>query len=235
MYSDRKKHKVNYIIYDKFLFDTDNSLYGKLPKGLFNGVKDYGNNNNVGCPAVIATMNRVFVIPCPVDLTVEWGIKNGEPYHNYEYKNFIPNSNVAKYFIDTCIASRNTNNIGNFQFLTPYAFVTDTKGIEVMTVPPQIKHENCKYQYGGFYIHSYVRQLNSNWVLIDKDKPAKIHFKKGEPLVTVYFNKSIDLNYMSVSETLENYIHQNIHIAAYKRGLADFTKQLFSRRPKSLM
>jgi len=123
----------------------------------------------------------------------------------------------------------------SIQFLTPYAFVTDTKDVSVMTVPPPLNYNNCSYVSGELYIRDWVRHLNVALVLLDNSKPATVELSVDVPMLMFAFNKQIHLKYTEMTDKVYKYKKQITGIVNYRKGIMNLYEDIKSRRPKKLL
>lgn len=221
----------NKLIPVKYIIDTD-----EFPLGVYPNIEPYPNKKQLGCPAVNSTNNKLFYVNSPASFTLEFGVKDNEPFYNYNYDtkihginnkvhNFIKNSLELQYFKDTM----------NIQILMPYAFVTDNTDLTVMTVPPPLDYNNCTYASGELYIANWIRHLNVALVLTDNSKPASVSFSVNQPALMFAFNKQIDLQYTEQTDVITKYLKQTKDIVNYRKGIMNLYKQVVSRRPKKLL
>tara|TARA_B100001939_G_scaffold235392_2_gene202905 strand:+ start:1126 stop:1812 length:687 start_codon:yes stop_codon:yes gene_type:complete len=219
----------SYILFPDILKRT------KLPKGVYNNIEKF-NFKNFNCPSVNNANDKVFFVNSFINLEVEFGLKNDEPYYNYflDSKTSVINDNFHKIVKDMLQVSY-INKIINIQLLSPYAFVTDDKDLQVTTTSPNMKNENCYYVSGSIKPYSWIRNLNSAWTLINKNKPGKLYFNLNDAFLNFVFNKNVNLNYIEPNQKIINYINQNLHVVAYRKNLNKIYKNVLSRRPKNLL
>lgn len=221
-----KRSKCKYILIPKML-DTPKSLYNNFYKN---------NLENFNCPSVNSLRNRVYNVNSFLTIEIEYGLKDGEPYYNYEYdKKTTPVSNYVHSVIKNLAVVSYENNIVNFQLISPYAFVTDDKELEFTTTMPNMKTENSLYVNGGFKPYYWIRNFNSAWTLKDLQKPGKLYFNLNEPFLSVIFNKSVDLKYMETTKKITDYFNQSHNITNIRSNLKYNYANALSRRPKKLL
>jgi hypothetical protein len=223
-----KKSKSNYI------FVPDFCGY-PVPKAIFNNLET-PSLNKFGCPSISSVKNKIYNANSFVDVEIEFGLKDDEPYYNYviNEKSMQINNNVHT-LIKSLIVLQYENNVINLQLLAPYAFVTDDKELEFTTVMPNMKTENCTYIHGGFKPYYWVRSFNSSWTLKDISKPGKLYFDINNPFISVVFNKSVELEYMEVTEKIKNYFDQSFRVNGIRKNLNQIYNNAKSRRPKGLL
>jgi hypothetical protein len=225
----KETSKCSYILYPDIVNRS------KLPKGIFNNILN-NNFKKFSCPSVNNAKDKVFFVNSFINLEVEYGLKNNEPYYNYilDSKTSVINDDLHKIVKDMLQVSY-TNNIINIQLLSPYAFVTDDKELQVTTSTPNMKNENSIYVSGSLKPYSWIRNLNSAWTLKDYKKPGKLYFSLNDPFMNFVFNKNVILKYIEPNEKILNYLNQNIHVVAYRKNLNKIYDNVLSRRPKNLL
>jgi len=223
-----KKTNCNYIFFPNF------SGYS-IPKSIFNNLET-PDLNRFGCPSIASVKNKIYSANCFVSVEIEFGLKNNEPYYEYvlDKKSMQLNDDVHT-LIKTLIVLQYENNAINLQLLAPYAFVTDDKELEFTTVMPNMKTENCNYIHGGFKPYYWVRSFNSSWTLKDINKPGKLYFDINNPFISVVFNKSVDLKYMEITKTINNYLDESFKINGFRKNLNNIYNNALSRRPRKLL
>ena len=78
--------------------------------------------------------------------------------------------------------------------------------------------------------------MSSGWVLLDKSKPAVVHFELDKPCMLIYFNKQINLSYAEPTEEQHSYMRQTSHVTFYKNNaVGSLFANIKSRRPKRLL
>ncbi len=225
VYPKLGKTKVGY-------FYISNSMHKSLEQ-TFNKI----NYNEYGCPSVGGLSNRLFKLNSLASLIVKFGVKDNEPYYTYEIDTKIHNPTELMHdFVNDKLQVR-LSNTGNcvLQFTTPIVFVTDDKELEFTTVMPNMKTENCTYIHGGFKPYYWVRSFNSSWTLKDISKPGKLYFDINNPFISVVFNKSVELEYMEVTEKIKNYFDQSFRVNGIRKNLNQIYNNAKSRRPKRLL
>jgi hypothetical protein len=127
------------------------------------------------------------------------------------------------------------NDVINFQLLTPYALVTDDKDLEFTTVMPNMQTENCEYIHGGFRPYYWVRNFNSSWTLKNPAKPGKLYFNLNDPMVSIIFNKTVDLSFLEPSNEILKFINQSFRVNIFRKNLNQSYQNASKRRPKKLL
>ena len=164
------------------------------------------NLNKFGCPSISSVNNKIYNANSFVSVEIEYGLKDGEPYYNYDLnEKDMQLNNDMHTLIKSLIVLQYDNNLINLQLLAPYAFVTDDKELEFTTVMPNMKTENSIYIHGGFKPYYWVRTFNSSWTLKDISKPGKLYFDVNTPFISVVFNKGIDLKYMEITNKIKRF------------------------------
>ena len=194
------------------------------------------NLNKFGCPSISSVNNKIYNANSFVSVEIEYGLKDGEPYYNYDLnEKDMQLNNDMHTLIKSLIVLQYDNNLINLQLLAPYAFVTDDKELEFTTVMPNMKTENSIYIHGGFKPYYWVRTFNSSWTLKDISKPGKLYFDVNTPFISVVFNKCIDLKYMEITNKIKNYIDESFEVNRFRRNLNKIYNNAISRRPKKLL
>ena len=194
------------------------------------------NLNKFGCPSISSVNNKIYNANSFVSVEIEYGLKDGEPYYNYNLnEKDMQLNNDMHTLIKSLIVLQYENNLINLQLLAPYAFVTDDKELEFTTVMPNMKTENSIYIHGGFKPYYWVRTFNSSWTLKDISKPGKLYFDVNTPFISVVFNKGIDLKYMEITNKIKNYIDESFEVNRFRRNLNKIYNNALSRRPKKLL
>jgi len=227
IFNNLKPVTVKYII--------DNSP--NVPKGFFKNIEMYPNFNKTKCPAVISTNKRLYYVELSFDLEIEFGIdKEGKEYYKYDFSSpTVPSTPQIHQHISSSTQVIYRDNICHLQFIAPYAFVTDNKDIEVMTIPVDIETKNCKYVPGAFKPYNWIRNLNSAWMLEDISKPGIVKFKKNKPYLIYLFNKPVNLSYTEITDKIAKYYDESHSIVNYSHNLNTLMKHIFKRRPKKLL
>lgn len=222
------KTKCAYIIEPEFIYST-------LPKSVFNNIENLTLGKH-GCPSIHSIKNKIYNVNSYLNIEIEFGIKDNEAYYKYYLDESIVHlSSEVHDKVDKLIFINNDNDFLTLQLLAPYAFVTDDKDLEFVTVTPSMKTENCMYVNGGFKPYNWIRNINSSWTIKDRTKPAKLYFNINDPFISVAFNKNINLEYIETNEKIINYIKQSFQINEFRKNLGNSFKNAISRRPKKLL
>jgi len=153
------------------------------------------NENKFGCPAVGSLNNRMYEVNSMFDLEIEFGLKDNEPYFNYNfptdiYKDIMEIHKILNYKISTMKSDDKTLTL---QIISEFVFVTDDKDLELTVLDPSCETQNLKFISGGFNIYSWSRGLNVAYSIVDKNKSAKIKLSLCNglfPLVNVFIGVS---------------------------------------------
>jgi len=225
----KNKTTCNYILFPDFF-----TRYN-LPKAIFKNIES-NNFSKFNCPSVNVVNDKVFTVNSFINLEVEYGLKNNEPYYNYllDSKTSVITEDLHNIIKNMLQISYN-NNVINLQLLSPYTFITDDKELEIITTTPNMKNENSIYVSGGLKPYSWIRNLNSAWTLKNYKKPGKLYFNLKDPFINFIFNKNVNLEYMEPNDKILNYIDQNLHIVNIRKNLKDIYKTTLNRRPKKLL
>jgi len=226
----KKKSICKYIIHTDYFDEA-------VPKGIFPNIKKNIESNKFGCPSVSYINDRLYTVNSFIDIEFTVGVENKEPYYTYTYNDKkTPINGVVHDLINKLThIEMDSNGVVNFQFLLPYAFVTDDKDLDVITLEPNIKKENFKYINGGLKPFYWIRNLNTAWELIDNKKIGVLAFSIDKPIINYVFNKSVDLQYTEVTKPILNYLNQNKFIVNYRRSLNKVINNIIKRRPKKLL
>ncbi len=207
-----------------------------FPFGLYPNIKPYPNIKQLGCPAINSTDNKLFYVNSPINFTLKFGIKNDEPYYEYDFdeKLHTPSDKVHE-FINKTLTMQYQREVMNIQILLPYAFVTDNKDLTVMTVPPPLDYNNCTFAGGELYIKNWIRHLNLALVLSNNNKVASVTFSVNKPIMMYVFNKQIKLEYTEETDKIKKYLNHNRTLINYRNNIMSLYKDIVSRRPKKLL
>ena len=217
------------------LFPNYNGYNYKVPHGIFNNLEKY-NLKKFGCPSISSVSNKVYNANSYISVEIEFGLKDDEPYYEYELdeKSTHLNSDVHLFMSTICFI-QNVNGVVNFQLLSPYALVTDDKELEFTTIMPNMKTENCLYVHGGYRPYYWIRNFNSAWTLKDHSKPGKLFFNIEDPMVSIVFNKSVKLNHIEADKKILDYINQSVNSNFIRKNLSKVYSNALHRRPKRLL
>ena len=194
------------------------------------------NLNKFGCPSISSVNNKIYNANSFVSVEIEYGLKDGEPYYNYDLnEKDMQLNNDMHTLIKSLIVLQYDNNLINLQLLAPYAFVTDDKELEFTTIMPNMKTENCLYVHGGYRPYYWIRNFNSAWTLKDHSKPGKLFFNIEDPMVSIVFNKSVKLNHIESDKKILDYINQSVNSNFIRKNLSKVYSNALHRRPKRLL
>lgn len=230
IFNNFQKSEVKYLIINQ----NKQDIY---PIAFFDSIKKYPSHiKRTKCPAVYTVSNRFFYVNSFAELKIEFGYKEGKEYFNYEFDTTIhsPSSLMHNFINENCFLSYQ-DNLVHFQLGSPYAFVTDDNELEVTTIPPQIKYENCTFVPGALKPANWIRQLNSAFIINDINKPAFIYFSIDKPMLNFYFNKPINLNYSEYTDKIQKYHSVNKYINNYRKKLNNIYDRALLFRPKKLL
>jgi len=227
VFNNLKPTEVKYIIED----------FNEIPKGFFKNIEMYPNFNKTKCPAVTSTNKKLYYVEPSIDLDIEFGLnKDGKEYYKYDFTSYsVPVSAETHEYIRYATQVVNNNNLCHLQLMTPYAFVTDNKDIEVISLPVDIETINCKYVPGAIKPYNWIRALNSSWAIEDISKPGVVKFRKNKPYLLLNFNKPVNLSYTEMTDIIKNYYDQSNKIVNYSYNLDTLMKHIFKRRPNKLL
>lgn len=197
------------------------------------------NENKFGCPAVGSLNNRMYEVNSMFDLEIEFGLKDNEPYFNYNfptdtYKDIMEIHKILNYKISTMKSDDKTLTL---QIISEFVFVTDDKDLEIITMPSMsnLQTENCRYVSGTYYPYAWLRNLNASWLLLDNNKPGYIKLSMEKPMMTFLFNKPINLKAIKPTEQILEYQKYMNEIVTYRNKINKIFPHILSKRPKKLL
>jgi hypothetical protein len=197
------------------------------------------NNNDYGCPAVGGLWNRMFSLNALASVDVEFGIKDNEPYYNYEIDTSVHTTTklMHNFLVDKLQVKLSNKGLCTLQFATPIILVTDDKDLEFTLIQPQenIDIENAVFINGGFYPYGWLRVLNSAYVQIDKTKPSKIRFDVDKSMYTVFFNKQVDIGRIEPTKKILEYMKYSDKSINYHTNIKKIFSKVFKKRPKRML
>lgn len=227
VYPKLNKSKVGY-------FYTPNSMHKSLEQE-FKKI----NSNEFGCPSVGGLNNRLFKINSLASVTVKFGVKDNEPYYNYEIDTKVHQATELMHnFINDKINVR-LSNTGKcvLQFTTPIVFVTDDKDLELTMLQPQknIDIENATFINGSFYPYGWLRVLNAAYTQTSLDKEASIVFNVDKDMYSLFFNKPINLNKIEPTDKILKYLEYSDMSINYHTNIKKIFNKVFKQRPKRML
>lgn len=197
------------------------------------------NENKFGCPAVGSLNNRMYEVNSMFDLEIEFGLKDNEPYFNYNfptdiYKDIMEIHKILNYKISTMKSDDKTLTL---QIISEFVFVTDDKDLEIITMPSMsnLQTENCRYVSGTYYPYAWLRNLNASWLLLDNNKPGYIKLSMEKPMMTFLFNKPINLKEIKPTKEILEYQKYMNEIVTYRNKINKIFPHILSKRPKKLL
>ena len=227
LFNNFKTSSVGYIINDF-----------ECPKGIVPNIENYSNLiYKTKCPAVTSIHNRLYYANSILDIDIEFGVKDNQPYYNYNFTNEHPPSDLMHGLVRRIVhvEALNSNATIHLQVNSPYAFVTDLKNIEVVSLPIDVETENCVYVAGGLKPYYWVRNLSSAFLLNDKTKIAKVKLRIDKPIFLFYFNQPVNLKLIEETETIKSYKAQSGGIVNFRNNLEKYYMNVISRRPRKLL
>lgn len=220
---------------DVGVYTMENSV---IPKFMYKDIVKV-NENKFGCPAVGSLNNRMYEVNSMFDVEIEFGFQNNEPYYNYQFPTDVYNDipeihNALSYTINTLQSDKS---ILTLQIVTDWAFVTDSKDLEIVTLPSlaNLQTKNCRFVSGTYYPYGWIRNLNASWLLIDHKKPGKIKLSMNKPMLTFLFNKPINLKEIKPSKKILEYQKYMYEIVTYRNKINKIFPHILSKRPKKLL
>lgn len=222
------KSKVGYF------YIPDNFMHPSLQQEL-----EKINPNVYGCPAIGGLNNRLYSLPNLLDIEIEFGIDNGEPYYNYMINDKVHNTTADMHNLVKDMLSVKVTDDGKavLQQTISIIFVTDTKDIEMTLMHPQqnLDKENCVAVIGAFYPYAWLRPINLAWVQEDITKPAKLNLKKGISSITIFFNKPISLEQIEPTDKVLKYMSLSSGSINFHRNIRTIFDYIIKKRPKHLL
>lgn len=212
-----------------------------IPDGVFANIKKYDEEIlKTKCPAVSSIHNRIFTVNSFLNVDVTFFVnEEGIPDYTYQFdRNHLPTEMVhdlIKKSVTTQFIGETIDSGVQLQMTTPYAFVTDDKDLEIVSIPPNLDMENCIYVPGSLKPYYWVRPLNPSFILKDVNKPAKIKFSVDKPFMMYMFNKPINLEFTEQTDTIKAYANSVWNIVNYRRRLEKFYMNVVKRRPRKLL
>ena len=180
-----------------------------IPLGMFGNVEN-SQVQGVKCPSVSSAQSRIFEIKSFLDIEIVFGLdKWREPHFTYELKKKHPFTDALHNYVrNNILVKKEKDGFVHLQLISPYFLVTDDIDLEVMTLEPNVKMENCKYVNGAYYPYSWIRNTNSTYALIDNDKEAVLNFSLDKSFMKWVFNKKVNLNFINPDEKILNYLNK---------------------------
>lgn len=193
------------------------------------------NNPNAGCPAMSSMKNRLVALYPPISAEFEIYYEDGKPYYKYEIDTSIhtQKNEIHKFITDNVLLEAPKDNLLDLQLFLNYAFITDDKELEMITVAPyEMETHKAEYVFGTFNPYSWVRPVNSVWYVQDG---TKLVFNRELPATYVLFNKPIELSFKENTGELSRFISETKNITAYVKKTSNLFSHVLSRRPKKLL
>lgn len=220
----------------KYYITRDKTNFADYPSGLYSSVEKYSNKiYSTKCPAVATIHSRLYYVNSFLDIDIEFGIKNDDLYYNYYLTKEHPKYQEMHDFCKEVINITKINGQINLQIKSPYIFVTDSKDVEIVSLPPNVDCENCVYVPGGLKPYYWLRNLNSAFLLDDETKMAKVKLRIDKPMSLFYFNKPVNLQYMEATEKIKTYAESTNNIVSFRNRLEKYYMNVVNRRPRKLL
>lgn len=208
------------------------------PKGIFPNIEKYSNLiYKTKCPSVTSVQNRLYYVNSFLDIDITFGVKDNQPYSNYNLTNEHPPGHTIHDLVTTFVhvESLKSNATAHLQINLPYSFVTDVKDIELVSLPVNVETENCVYVPGGLKPYYWIRNFSCAFLLNDTTKDAKVKLRVDKPICLFYFNKPVDLKLTEETEKIKSYKDQNAGIVNYRNNIEKYYMNVISRRPRKLL
>ncbi len=196
------------------------------------------------CPAAVDFDRRHFVIPVPIDVTLQFVRQpNGQLMlqdANETQSGLRPN-NLKQILIFHPEAEWRHPERPLIQFLSPYIFVADDPCYVVQTAPylHYFKEQRPGVQMGGrFPIHIWPRPVSWGFEWHDITKPLVL--KRGDPWFYVRFETEnpsarVRLIEQERTEELEKYISDISDVSGFMNRTFSLFSEAQRRRPKTLL
>lgn len=156
----------------------------------------YKNRDFMKCPSVQSYCKNVFVIPAPMDATIN--VRSGE---NNSISMQIDGSGWDQVFYDSFCELREDATVS----LPPVYLFFTKQSLEIESLPVFLLNsastENVLPVPGGFDIGKWIRPVDFTFVLKDASKPIRI--RRGDPLFFVRFKTSERVEFKRVEFTPE--------------------------------
>jgi len=209
----------------KYTLLSDNTNLGIYP----NFENAYTKDTN--CPTVNSLKNRFYSVNSPFSLDINFDKNN----YNYKFDTKVHTDNTDMHNLIKRTLSLDTmkNGVTNLQMLSPYAFVTDDKELEVTILQPNIINKNVEFATGSLVPHSWIRTINSAWILTGKE--GNVTYSQTKPMFYVLFNKPVDLQYIEPTEKIFRYWQHSRDITSYTSNITKHFNYIVNRRPKKLL
>ncbi len=196
------------------------------------------------CPAAVDFDRRHFVIPVPVDLTLQFERQpngsltlkdaNGE-------KSGMRESGLRDFLLVGPQSEWRHPERPLIQMLSPYVFVADDPCFVVQTAPylHYFQDQRPGLQMGGrFPIHIWPRPISWGFEWYDVTKPLKL--KRGEPWFYVHFeteNPSARVRLVEQEPTkeLDDYINSISDVSKYVNQTYSLFSEAQRKRPQTLV
>tara|TARA_A100001201_G_C4057741_1_gene191713 strand:- start:23 stop:703 length:681 start_codon:yes stop_codon:yes gene_type:complete len=225
IFNNYKKSKVGYII----------EPTETIPKFMFQNI-----TQDINCPAVSSHKNRMFAVKPLISMNIKFGIKDGEPYYNYEfdgrYFHTTPEIHDLIKRILVVQKTKSSNDKATLQVQQEFKLVTDDKDLEITVLEPMKKnYKNCEFIVGGFYPHSWIRMLNASYIQTDSTKEAEVKLNINEPIMRIFASKPIELKQIEETPEINSYYQYMHRITGYRKNLTNVYKLIVKHRPKKLL
>ena len=176
--------------------------------------------------------NRILNILSPIDIDITI---NKDDTYDYTFSNKYKNNElVHSYIKNNFVIETINNNFKNFQYLTPYTFVSNDDDLEIISIEGNVQVDNMKFITGSFYAGKWIRNINASWYVIDTNKVSKINIKEGDVLTKIVLNKSCSLEYIEENNLIKNYKSNISKLLKYKVSIQNNIEDIVRRKPKQL-
>jgi len=216
----------------KYTLLTNNYKLDYINLGIFQNIEKK-HIDNIGCPSTNSLKNRLYSVNSPFSVDIEFDTKN----YNYLFDTKVHQGNKHMHNLIKQSINLNTNDKGitALQLLTPYVFITDDKEVEFSILEPNINTVNVKYVSGSIIPYSWLRTINSAYVLNDNKHKGIVEYKQDKPMFNILFNKEVNLQYIEPTEKIINYWYQCKDITLYTSNIKKHYKYITTRRPVKLL
>jgi len=223
-----KNKKINV----KYTLLTNNYKLDYINLGIFQNIEKK-HIDNIGCPSTNSLKNRLYSVKAPISVDIKFNQNNYE--YLFDTKIHKGNKHMHNLIKQSINLNNNDKGITSLQFLTPYLIITDSKDLEFSILEPNVYTKNVKYVSGSLMPYSWLRTINSAYVLNQNVSEGVIKYRQDKPMFDILFNKEINLEYVEPSEKIINYWYQCKDITLYTSNIQKHYKYIKTRRPKKLL
>ena len=216
----------------KYTLLTNNYKLDYINLGVFQNIEKK-HIDNIGCPSTNSLKNRLYSVKSPFSVDIKFNTEN----YNYLFDTKVHQDNKHMHNLIKQSINLNTNDKGitALQLLTPYIFITDDREVEFSILEPNINTVNVEYVSGSIMPYSWLRTINSAYVLNNNKHKGIVKYKQNKPMFNILFNKEVNLQYIEPTEKIINYWYQCKDITLYTSNIKKHYKYITTRRPVKLL